>query len=62
MIMSVALMSVSWLFFLIGIIFAIPLLIAVPVEERYCLQKYGKEYQEYMERTPRWMGVPKSKK
>ena len=62
MIISISIMSLSWLFLLIVIIFAIPLLIAVPAEEQYCLKTYGKEYQDYMERTPRWIGLPKPKK
>jgi protein-S-isoprenylcysteine O-methyltransferase Ste14 len=62
MIFSISIMSLSWLFLLLVIILAIPLLIAVPTEERYCLETYRKEYQEYMERTPRWIGLPKSKK
>jgi protein-S-isoprenylcysteine O-methyltransferase Ste14 len=53
-------MSFSWFFLVITIIFAINLRITVPVEERYCLKTYGKEYQDYMERTPRWIGLPKS--
>ena len=32
----------------------------VPAEERYCLEKYGDTYHEYMKRTPRWIGIPKS--
>jgi protein-S-isoprenylcysteine O-methyltransferase Ste14 len=62
MIISISIMSLSWLFLLIVIILAIPILIATPAEERYCLNTYGEEYQEYMERTPRWIGLPKSKK
>jgi protein-S-isoprenylcysteine O-methyltransferase Ste14 len=49
-------------FLVITIIFAIIYLIFMPTEERYCLETYGKEYQDYMERTPRWIGLPKSKK
>ncbi len=59
MIISISIMSLSWLFLLIVIIFAIPLLITAPAEERYCLKTYGKEYQDYMDRTPRWIGIPK---
>jgi len=62
MIIGISIMSLSWLFLLIVIILAIPLLIAAQAEERFCLKTYGKEYQEYMERTPRWVGFPKSKK
>ena len=62
MIISISIMSLSWLFLLIVILLAIPLLLGASAEERYCLQTYGKEYQEYMERTPRWIGLPKPKK
>jgi protein-S-isoprenylcysteine O-methyltransferase Ste14 len=31
-------------------------------EERWCLEKYGDAYREYMNRTPRWIGLPKSEK
>jgi len=57
---SVSIMSLSWIFLVITIIHAIHLLTVVPAEERYCLETYGKEYQGYLERTPRWIGIPKS--
>ena len=53
-------MSAPWIFLVITNIHAIHLLIVIPAEEHYCLKTYGKEYQEYMERTPRWIGFPKS--
>ena len=59
-IISISIMSFSWVFLLIVIIATIHQLIAAPAEEQYCLKKYGKEYQDYMERTPRWIGLPKS--
>jgi len=36
--------------------------IGVIEEERFLLQKYGDAYQQYLKRTPRWIGVPKSGK
>jgi len=59
-IISITIMSLSWVFLLIAIICGIHLLIVAPVEEKYCLKKYGKEYQNYIERTSRWIGIPKS--
>jgi protein-S-isoprenylcysteine O-methyltransferase Ste14 len=59
---SISIMSLSWVFLIITVIFGIHFVIVAPAEERYCLQIYGKEYQEFMERTPRWIGFPKSKK
>jgi protein-S-isoprenylcysteine O-methyltransferase Ste14 len=60
MIISISIMSLSWLFLLIVIILVIPLLLNASAEEQYCLKTYGKEYQDYMEITPRWLGLPKS--
>ena len=56
---SVSIMSLSWVFLLITIICGIHLIIVAPVEEKYCLEKYGKIYKEYIGRTPRWIGLPK---
>ena len=60
--MSISIMSLSWVFLLITIICGIHLIIVAPVEEKYCLEKYGKVYQGYIERTPRWIGLSKSGK
>jgi len=32
------------------------------VEEAECLGHYGAAYREYMNRTPRWIGIPESEK
>ena len=53
---------VSWIFLLITAMFIIILHIFIVSEERSCLQKYGDAYREYMNRTPRWIGIPKSGK
>jgi len=36
--------------------------IAAIEEERFCLEKYGEAYREYIDKTPRWMGLPKSRR
>jgi protein-S-isoprenylcysteine O-methyltransferase Ste14 len=28
-------------------------------EEKYCCEQFGGAYREYIDRTPRWMGIPK---
>jgi protein-S-isoprenylcysteine O-methyltransferase Ste14 len=33
----------------------------VQSEEPSLIEKYGDAYKEYMNRTPRWIGIPKSK-
>jgi protein-S-isoprenylcysteine O-methyltransferase Ste14 len=49
----------SWFFLLLAMILIIGSNRGVIVEERFCLEKYGNTYREYMERTPRWIGIPK---
>jgi len=51
--------SASWLFLLLSAVFIILCVILVVTEERLCLEKYGDAYREYMDRTPRWIGIPK---
>ena len=52
----------SWLYFLLTVILMIMLNAVSPSEERYLLYRYGDDYQEYKNRTPRWIGIPKSNK
>ena len=51
--------AASWLFLLLGIANIYWIRVESLVEERYCLKRYGNEYQEYSNRTPRWIGIPK---
>jgi protein-S-isoprenylcysteine O-methyltransferase Ste14 len=57
---GVGIASVSWVFLLFSIVYSIISFVCAVAEERYCLEKYGDAYREYMERTPRWLGIPKS--
>ena len=52
----------SWLFLLLMAVFIVLYDILIAPEERWCLEKYGDAYREYMNRTPKWIGMPKSKK
>ena len=52
--------SASWLFLLLSVLFAVTHLMNGIYEERLCLVAYGSVYQEYLDRTPRWIGLPKS--
>jgi protein-S-isoprenylcysteine O-methyltransferase Ste14 len=56
---GVGISSASWIFLLVTIIWAVLFGISVKDEERSCLEKFGTVYREYMNRTPRWLGVPK---
>ena len=57
---GVGLSSASWVFLLLSVVIIILQSIQVISEERGCLEIYGDEYQEYLNRTPRWIGMPKS--
>ena len=52
----------SWVLLLLAGVFIILMNALVILEERWCLEKYGNAYREYMNRTPKWIGIPKSEK
>jgi protein-S-isoprenylcysteine O-methyltransferase Ste14 len=49
----------SWVFLLCALVWIIAWHFGVVEEERILLEKYGEEYRQYMNRTPRWIGLPK---
>ena len=51
--------STSWLFMLLSVALIILMTILAVPEERFCCEKYGDAYREYMNKTPRWIGIPK---
>jgi len=51
----------SWLYLLLVVVLMILLHANSSAEERFCLYRYGDDYQKYMNRTPRWIGIPKSR-
>jgi protein-S-isoprenylcysteine O-methyltransferase Ste14 len=53
---------VSPFFLVLTAVFTIMSHAVVVYEERFCIQKYGDSYQEYLNRIPRWLGIPKSNK
>ncbi len=59
---SVGIASASWVFLFYAIVWALLLNFTVKDEEDYCLERYGLPYREYMNRTPRWLGIPKTVK
>ena len=58
--MGVGIAAASWVFLLLAVIFTIMPLSWLKAEERYLLKFYANAYHEYIERTPRWIGTPKS--
>ncbi len=58
---GVSIASASWVFLLLSVVFTVLQASIVIAEERGCLETYGDDYQEYLNRTPRWIGMPKSR-
>jgi protein-S-isoprenylcysteine O-methyltransferase Ste14 len=62
MLLGVSIISASWIFLLFTIIFGVGVTrpYFIRIEEAQCLGHYGAVYREYMNRNPRWIGLPKS--
>jgi protein-S-isoprenylcysteine O-methyltransferase Ste14 len=57
---GLGIMCSSWLYLLLTLVLLILLNENLSAEERYCLYRYGDSYREYVNRTPRWIGIPKA--
>jgi protein-S-isoprenylcysteine O-methyltransferase Ste14 len=58
--LGVGIATASWVFLLLSVAYIIMPILWVGAEERHCLKYYGDAYREYMNKTPRWLGLPKS--
>jgi len=60
--LGISIISASWIFLLFTIIFGVGVTrpYSIKIEEAQCLGHYRAAYREYMDRTPRWLGIPKS--
>ena len=60
-IIGMGIVSASWVVLLCAAVFLIlQWKVLEKAEERMCCEKFGNVYLEYMNRTPRWTGLPKS--
>jgi protein-S-isoprenylcysteine O-methyltransferase Ste14 len=62
LLLGVSITSASWVFLLFPIIVGVGATYFIKMEEAQCIGHYGNAYREYMDRTPRWIGLPRSKK
>ena len=60
MFISVGIVCASWVFLFFAAVWIVFWQIVVPAEERLLIEKYGDSYRDYRDRTPRWIGIPKS--
>lgn len=58
--LSIGIACASWVVWLCAILWIVLWHMVVPTEERFLAEKYGDAYREYMNSTPRWIGIPKS--
>ena len=56
---GIATACISWVYIVIIVLFILITAYLSPFEEAITLEHYGKAYKEYMERTPKWIGIPK---
>ena len=50
----------SWVFLLFAVVFTVVSFVYANAEEQLTLEMYGDSYREYRNRTPRYIGIPKS--
>ena len=56
---GISVASASWVFLLLSILSMFLQNSSIKAEERACLELFGSEYQEYLNRTSQWIGLPK---
>jgi len=62
MYIGIAISCASWIVLLGAALWIVFWHIVVPTEEKFLIERYGDAYREYMNRTPRWTGIPKVEK
>ena len=56
---SISIACLSWVFLLVAVVAVILEHNIAVAEERFLHEKYGDEYLEYRNKTPRWIGMPR---
>jgi protein-S-isoprenylcysteine O-methyltransferase Ste14 len=60
--LGVSIIATSLIFLLLSIVLIGLLIVTASFEERSCLEHFGNAYGIYLEKTPKWIGIPKSGK
>ncbi len=58
--LGIGIAAASWVILICAMLWIVLFNVASPAEERFLVGKYGDSYREYMNKTPRWIGFPKS--
>jgi protein-S-isoprenylcysteine O-methyltransferase Ste14 len=59
---GIAIACISWVYLVITFFYILSMYYLSPFEEAITLGHYGKAYKDYMKRTPKWIGLPKTGK
>jgi protein-S-isoprenylcysteine O-methyltransferase Ste14 len=57
--LGISIASASWLYLILSMAWVAIPVSQVGAEEHMCLETFGVEYRQYMQRTPKWLGFPK---
>ena len=60
LLLGMSIMTASWVFLVLTVIVTVVSFAFAYVEEQTCLARYGEAYRDYMNRTPRVLGIPRS--
>jgi protein-S-isoprenylcysteine O-methyltransferase Ste14 len=60
LVLGIGIATASWVFLLLAVLFTLIPLLWLEPEERHLLKFYGDTYRDYTNKTPRWIGIPKS--
>jgi protein-S-isoprenylcysteine O-methyltransferase Ste14 len=60
MYIGIGIACASWIVLLLAVAWIVLWQIVVPTEERFLIDQYGDAYREYMNKTPKYIGIPKS--
>lgn len=57
--LGVSIATGSWIFLFFSVLLIVGYILCVGSEEEECLKQYGGAYRQYMDITPKWIGIPK---
>jgi protein-S-isoprenylcysteine O-methyltransferase Ste14 len=57
---GIGIATASWVVLLLSIAYIVLQPFSVGAEEQFCLGYYGDTYRDYLNRTPRWISIPKT--
>lgn len=56
---GIGIIAASWVFLMLTFVYILITVLIVEYEEKFCIEKFGKDYKKYMKETPRWIGRSK---